>query len=264
VRLVFAVRRIGAVSLLLALAVVVAACAGGGTPNPPASPVPVGAGCLTSGERIGAVRFHSRSGAELAGVVLGSGRAGVVMAHGPHGNVCEVMPYARVLVGLGYRVMAFDFNGYGASGAGTDFPAKGHLDLDVAAATATLRARGVDRVVLLGSEFGGLGSLIAAADVRPPVAGVVDLSGPNELAGMDGLAAAARLAVPSLFVVSARDPFVDVIRATYAAVTAPDRHLEVTPADGMHALNMVDPGRDPYAAHVRAVVEDFIHRHTAD
>jgi pimeloyl-ACP methyl ester carboxylesterase len=229
----------------------------------PASPIPVGGACLTAQERAGAVYFASRSGAELAGVVLGAGRAGVVMAHGPHGDVCELVPYARILVGLGYRVLAFDFNGYGASGIGPEYPARGHLDRDVAAATAELRAKGVDKVILLGSEFGGLGALIAAADVRPPVAGVVDLSGPNQLAGMDGLAAAARLTAPALFVVSERDPWVDEVRAAYAAASHSQRRLEVTPADGMHALNMVDPRMDPYARHVRNVIEDFIRQHTA-
>jgi len=231
-------------------------------PQQPASPIPVGATCLNTQERAGAVHFASRSGAELAGVVLGSGHAGVVMAHGPHGDVCELLPYARVLVGLGYRVLAFDFNGYGASGTGPEYPARGHLDLDVAAAAAELRAKGVDKVVLLGSEFGGLGALIAAADVRPPVAGIVDLSGPNQLAGMDGLAAAARLTAPALFVVSARDPWVDEVRAAYAAASHAERRLEVTPADGMHALNMVDPHMDPYAAYVRTLIEDFVRQHT--
>jgi pimeloyl-ACP methyl ester carboxylesterase len=227
----------------------------------PASRIPVGAGCLTDAERSGEIRFPSRSGAMLAGVVLGTGRTGVVMAHGPHGDVCELAPYARVLAGLGYRVLAFDFNGFGASGFGPQFPKLAHLDLDVAAATSALRSAGVDRVVLLGSEIGGLGAVIAAADVRPPVAGVIDLSSPDELAGMDGDAAAARLTVPSLFVTSAADFTVDQVRAMYAKVKPPDRMLLVTAPDGLRGLSMVDPALDPNAARVRAAIEDFLRRH---
>jgi pimeloyl-ACP methyl ester carboxylesterase len=227
----------------------------------PASRIPVGAGCLTDAERLGEIRFPSRSGAVLAGVVLGTGRSGVVMAHGPHGDVCELAPYARVLAGLGYRVLAFDFNGFGASGFGPQFPKLAHLDLDVAAATSALRSAGVDRVVLLGAEIGGLGAVIAAADVRPPVAGVIDLSSPDELAGMDGEAAAARLTVPSLFVSSAADFTVDQVRAMYAKVKPPDRTLLVTAPDGLRGLSMVDPALDPNAARVRAAIEDFLHRH---
>jgi pimeloyl-ACP methyl ester carboxylesterase len=227
----------------------------------PASRIPVGAGCLTDAERAGEIRFPSRSGAVLAGVVLGNGRTGVVMAHGPHGDVCELAPYARVLARLGYRVLAFDFNGYGASGFGPQFPKLARLDLDVAAATAALRSAGVDRVMLLGAEIGGLGVVIAAAAVRPPVAGVIDLSSPDELAGMDGEAAAARLTVPSLFVTSAADFTVDQVRAMYAKVTAPDRELLVTSPDGLRGLSMVDPALDPNAARVREAIEDFLRRH---
>jgi pimeloyl-ACP methyl ester carboxylesterase len=229
----------------------------------PASRAPVGAACLTAVERRGEVRFTSGSGGELAGVVLGDGPSGIVMAHGPHGDVCELLPYARVLVGLGYRVLVFDFNGFGASGAGPGFPAYGRLDLDVAAAVAALRSSGARRVVLLGSEFGGLGAVIAAADMRPAVDGVVDLSAPDELAGMDGRAAAARLGVPALFVVSAADTNLDEVRGMYDAAPARYRQLDLTPADGMHGLGMVDPGLDPHAGEVRAVIEDFLRRATA-
>lgn len=258
---------------LLAVVAVAAACTRGGDARPvtppsvepsldqPASRIPVGAGCLTDAERAGEIRFPSRSGAVLAGVVLGTGRTGVVMAHGPHGDVCELAPYARVLAGLGYRVLAFDFNGFGASGFGPEFPKLAHLDLDVAAATAALRSAGVDRVLLLGSEIGGLGAVIAAADVRPPVAGVIDLSSPDELAGMDGEAAAARLTVPSLFVTSAADFTVNEVRAMYAKVKAPDRALLVTAPDGLRGLSMVDPALDPNAARVRQAIEDFLRRH---
>jgi alpha-beta hydrolase superfamily lysophospholipase len=171
------------------------------------------------------------------------------------------MPYARVLAGLGYRVLVFDFNGFGASGTGPGFPEFARLDRDVAAAVAALRSRGAGRVVLLGSEFGGLGAVIAAADVRPPVDGAIDLSAPGELAGMDGRAAAARLAVPVLYVVSARDTNVDEVRGMYAVTPARYRLLDLTPADGMHGLAMVDPDLDPHAAEVRAAVEGFLRRY---
>jgi pimeloyl-ACP methyl ester carboxylesterase len=208
------------------------------------------------------VWFASRSGSTLAGVVLGDGAAGVVLAHGPHGDVCEVLPYARVLVGLGYRVLAFDFNGFGESPPGPEFPRRQYLDRDVLAGAEKLGAMGVTKVVLVGSEFGGLGALIVAADARPPVAGVVDLSGPGQLAGMDGPAAAARLAVPVLFVVSAADPNVEDVRRMYAAAPASVRTLDVTPEDGQHALTMVDPTRDPHWQDVRGVVETFIRART--
>jgi pimeloyl-ACP methyl ester carboxylesterase len=250
------------VKLCAAFLVTLLALTGGCARPTPRAGSP-GAACLTAAERTGVVHFHSDSGAELAGVLLGTGRAGVVLAHGPHGDVCETLPYANVLVGLGYRVLVFDFNGFGASEPGPEFPRLMRLDRDVAAAARRLREAGAASVVLVGSEFGGLAAVIAAAGPRPAVSGVVDLSGPRQLAGLDGPAAAARLAVPALYVVSARDPNVAEVRALHDATPAALRRLELTPDDGQHALNMVDASRDPYAARVRAVVEEFIAVHSA-
>lgn len=100
--------------------------------------------------------------------------------------------------------------------------------------------------------------MVAAADVRPHVDGVIDLSAPDELAGMDGRAAASRLRVPALFVVSARDTNVDEVRGMFAATSPRYRHLELTPADGLHGLVMTDPELDPHAGEVRAVIEEFL------
>jgi pimeloyl-ACP methyl ester carboxylesterase len=230
------------------VAVVVAAR--GGCAARPAGPAPVGADCLTGAERAGAVRFPSGSGAELAGVVLGTGRTGVVLAHGQHGGLCEVAPYGRVLAGRGYRVLLFDFNSFGASGVSPDAPANPHYDRDVAAAAGRLRAAGADRVLVVGTETGGLAAVVAATDVTPPLSGVVDLSGPAAVSGMDARAAAARLAVPALFVVGTDDPWYDEVRSVYAADRAADRQLEVVPG-AAHGVGLVEPD-GPAAATVAA------------
>ncbi|HEV2918592.1 MAG TPA: alpha/beta fold hydrolase, partial [Actinomycetota bacterium] len=77
----------------------------------------------------------------------------------------------------GLPALAFDFGGFGDSRPGSG--PGGRIDGDVAAATAQLRRRGADRVVLIGSSMGATAVLSAAARIRPPVAGVVSLSGPG-------------------------------------------------------------------------------------
>jgi pimeloyl-ACP methyl ester carboxylesterase len=238
-----------AVPLLALIALTACGPAGPRPPGPgrvgspsldrPATPVPVGAGCLSPAERAGVTRFPSASGAELGGVVLGRGRAGVVLAHGQHGDVCEWLPYGRVLAGLGYHVLLFDFNGFGASGTAPDAPSRPHYDRDVAAAVGQLRTAGAERVAVVGAEIGGLAALIAAVDIAPPVAGVVDLSSPPDTSGIDGTDAVARLAVPALFVVSVEDPVRDAVRRLYAADRYPDRRLEEVPGYG-HATGLLD------------------------
>jgi pimeloyl-ACP methyl ester carboxylesterase len=237
---------------------------GGGQPVPrldrPSPPIPVGARCLSPAERAGVTSFGSRSGAELTGVFLGHGRAGVVMVHGQHGDVCEWLPYARVLVGLGYRILLFDLNGFGASGTSPDGPAQPRYDLDTAAAVAQLRAAGVDRVALVGSEFGGLAAVVAAADIDPPVQGVVDLSGASAVSGLDGRSAAAALRVPALFVVGRDDPWLGEISEVYRADRFADRRLVVVPG-AEHGLNLVDPSANPGAGAVRELIESFLRAH---
>jgi pimeloyl-ACP methyl ester carboxylesterase len=241
------------VGTVLATAVLLTACSGGPPLDRPTTAVSVGADCLGPAERAGTVRFASRSGAELAGVLLGTGRSGVVLAHGQHGDVCEWLPYARELVGRGYRVLLFDFNGSGASGLSPDAPARPHYDLDVTAAIGQLRTAGADRVALVGSETGGLAAVIAAADARPAVAGVVDISSPDDVSGMAGIAAAGRLAVPALFVVGVEDPLLTGMRRLYGADRYADRHLEEVPGFA-HGPNLLD------TRSVRDLVDTFIGR----
>lgn len=226
----------------------------------------VGASCLQAGERRGAVRFRSGSGAEVAGVVLGRGRAGVVLAHQAIGTLCDWFPYARELSRLGYRVLALDLNGHGASPPSPGSPANPRWDLDVAAATALLRQRGVGKVVLVGAgAVGGTSVVVAAADIQPPVAGVVDLSGPGKVSGLDAANAATRLVVPALFIMAADDSVAvqpPGLRAVYQTARASDRRLEVVPG-GSHGVHLLDPDQEPKARRIRQLVEAFIRERTA-
>ena len=126
--------------------------------------------------RVGAVDHRGRPGGERAssfpaadgpttGVVLGRGRTGVVLGHQAGSDLCEWLPRARVLAKQGRQVLAFDFGPSGKIGE------------DMVAAAAELHRRGADRLVLVGSSMGGTAAIAAAAEVTPPVAGVISLRG---------------------------------------------------------------------------------------
>src|SRR5512132_4026543 len=130
------------------------------------------------------------------------------------------------------------------------------VDTDVVAAAEQLRRRGADRIVLVGSSMGGTAVLSAATRIRPPVAGVVSLSGPSGFDGVDARAAMRRLRVPVLLVVGADDrPFNAQARTLYAAARFRDKQLLVVPGR-VHGTGMLELGDE--APKVLAAVRGFI------
>jgi pimeloyl-ACP methyl ester carboxylesterase len=223
---------------------------------PPTTAAAIAKPCLRAAESTHMFRFKTSEGATLVGVVLGTGRTGLVLGHQLRSDLCEWLPQARAFARRGYRVLVFDFAGFGDSQPGPD----GRVDTDVVAAAAQLRRRGADRIVLVGSSMGGTAVLSAATRIRPPVAGVVSLSGPSGFGGVDAEAAMARLRVPVLFIVGADDqPYREQARLMYRAARARDKRLLVVPGRG-HGTSMVEFGED--APRVLAALRSFIARHT--
>ena len=258
-----------AVALALVCLFLATACggerAGGGAAAPPAATTTaatatttamVAKSCLEATESARVFRFPTSDGATLVGLVLGRGRTGLVLGHQLGSDLCEWLPQARAFARRGYRVLVFDFAGFGDSQPGPD----GRVDTDVVAAAAELRRRGADRIVLVGSSMGGTAVLSAATRIRPPVVGVVSLSGPSGFGGVDAEAAMARLRVPVLFVVGADDQhFTEQARLMYRAARVADKRLLVVPGGG-HGTSMLEFGAD--APQVLAAVRDFIADHT--
>jgi pimeloyl-ACP methyl ester carboxylesterase len=226
--------------------------------TPPGTAATIVKPCLQGAGSAKPFRFRTGAGATLVGVVLGRGRTGLVLGHQVGSDLCEWLPQAQAFAEQGYQVLAFDFQGYGDSqpGSGTD----AGIDTDVVAAAEQLRRRGATGIVLVGSSMGGTAVLSAATRIRPPVAGVVSLSGPASFQGVDAGAAISRLRVPVLLVVCADDqPFVDDARAMYRAAPTRDKRLLVIPGGG-HGTGMLEFGED--APRVLAAVRKFIADHT--
>jgi pimeloyl-ACP methyl ester carboxylesterase len=168
--------------------------------------------------------FGTSAGAMLVGVVLGRGRTGLVLAHGRGGDLCEWLPRAQGFAEQGYQALVFDFAGFGDSrpGAGPD----ARIDTDVVAAAGQLRRRGADEIVLIGSSMGATAVLVAATRIRPPVAGVVSLSGPAAFGAVSAWTAMPRLRVPVLLVSARNDqPFLGAAQSMYRRARAADKRL---------------------------------------
>ena len=180
-------------------------------------------------------------------MILGGGTRGLVFAHQRGGDLCEWLSTARSYARLGYRVLVFDFHD------------QDQVDDDVVAAVAELRRRGVARVVLVGSSMGGTAVLVAAARIRPAVAGVVSLSGAAVFADLDARTAVVRLRVPVLFVAARRDgPFATAARGLYGAAATRDKRLLVL-GSAAHGSSLLSFGGE--AARVRAALRGFVTAH---
>ncbi len=200
----------------------------------------------------GALRFKAADGTRLAGHRFGHGTTAVVLAHQSNGNVCQWAPYARRLASLGYLAIAFDFRGHGDSQY-RRYPASRRLAGDVSAAVKVARRLGAKKVVLVGASLGGIAVVVAAANTRPPVDGVISLSGPANFGGIDAVAASRRLQVPVLYVAGDDDDgFTEDARKLYQATAETDKALELVPGPE-HGVQLVS-----HAGRARTLVETFI------
>lgn len=102
-----------------------------------------------------AVSFATQDGGTIYANIYGTGPRGVVLAHGGQFNKESWEKQAQQLVKSGFRVLAFDFRGYGQSrGPGGSSSEEGRR-FDVLAAVNYLRGAGAKSVSVVGASMGG-------------------------------------------------------------------------------------------------------------
>lgn len=162
------------------------------------------AGCRPSAptDARGAVFFRTEDGFRLEGRLFGEGPRAVVLAHMFPSDQSSWSDFAEDLAGDGYRVLTFNFRGYGRSQGSREIALLGR---DVSAAVDFMRKdRDAAKVVLVGASMGGTASIVAAA--TNPVEGVATLSAPVSFRGLDASSFVARVAGPKLFLAAEGDP----------------------------------------------------------
>ena len=232
-------------------------------PSPVASatrPAP-GDRCPDEARQGQAVRISAGGTASLAGIVVGQGANGVVLVHSDLAALCSWLPYGLSLAKLGYRVLAFDLPGHGASE-----PLDGANDAAVAgiaAAVTWLRGQGAEKVVLIGAAEGATFAAVAAARIAPPVNGLVSISGVRQYNGYDAEQALRNLLVPTMFVAADQDrnTYLDA-RTLFDAMPAKGVlhtlfYVSNTTETGVGLLDVQVPA-DARGGTVHAQVESFL------
>jgi pimeloyl-ACP methyl ester carboxylesterase len=199
------------------------------------------------------LHFRAADGTRLVGHRFGHGSKAVVLAHQYGGDVCEWAPYARRLASLGYTAIAFDFRGFGLSQHRTG-DALIRYSADVSAAVKIARRLGARHVIIVGASIGGNAVIVAAANTRPLVDGVVSLSGPATFR-LDAVTAAKHLKVPVLYIAGTFDEggiYRKDAETLYDATAVDDKTIEFVPSSE-HGVQLVSR-----AGKARKLVEQFI------
>ncbi|WP_117213575.1 alpha/beta hydrolase [Allorhizocola rhizosphaerae] len=225
---------------LLVVLVLATGCAGATEPAAQESPKgPIaGPNCADSTGNAKHVTFGP---SKLVGIVLGSGSTGIVLAHQNGGSVCQWLDNAVELAEKGYRVLAFDFSGFGGSPGGSP----GRSD-DVTTAVKAIRAEGVSKVVLMGASMGGTAVIEAAASITPPVQAVVSLSAPGVFSGADAVSAAPKLTMPVLYVSGAGEStyVMAAEKMHQSSKASPDAQLLIAPGTGAHGVALIPSSKE--------------------
>jgi pimeloyl-ACP methyl ester carboxylesterase len=181
-----------------------------------------------------------------------------VLAHQGRSNLCGELPYAKTLVSAGLRVLAFDFRGNGHSA----LPARDTLAYrrDFVAAIGRLRADGATRIVLIGASMGGAAAVQNAGGL--PLAGMVSLSGTRLWAGFGiNKPGPSELRAPLLYIGTKDDWRAPLREARSIVQSAGSRDKRGVFYEGSaHGWDLVQYG--PFAARTRALILDWIKRHT--
>jgi pimeloyl-ACP methyl ester carboxylesterase len=227
----------------------------GPSASPTATLPPVGVDCRDLATQGRTLRLRNGAGMDVAAVDLGSGSKGVVLAHQSDASMCQWLPYATLLAQEGYRVVVFDFVGFGASS-----PARTRTYLDdIRTAVQYLRDQGTTRVVVVGASMGATMAITAAAAITPPVAGVVAVSPPKLFDGVNAERAASQLETPALYIAADSDGDYEVYaeelsQATPAALR--DLLIVDAPEHGVELVRAPTPQGDQVRTVIRAFLEE--------
>lgn len=106
------------------------------------------------------VDFSSAGGRHLRGRLYGGGASWVILVHDEDQDSRAWRGLPKHLSAQGFRVLAFDLRGYGASNGPRD---SGRVRADVGAALGFARSRGARRLYVIGAGVGAGAALVAAS-----------------------------------------------------------------------------------------------------
>jgi pimeloyl-ACP methyl ester carboxylesterase len=234
---------------LLVIALLVIGATTGGSAAADSPPTLTEACGTTSGLDAHSSWLMTSDGVRLYTIEAGRGSTAIVLAHQGRSDLCDTLPYAATLVPAGFRVLAFDFRGWGRSQS----PSRNRLSLgrDLAAVVARAREEGVEHVFLIGASMGGAAVVQNTSALR--VDGRISLSGTRLWTGfgINNPKGLKRIRAPFLYIGTLHDwraPMKEAL-GIFRKVGARDKHA-VFYSGSLHGWDLVDTAR--FAPNARA------------
>jgi pimeloyl-ACP methyl ester carboxylesterase len=198
---------------------------GESAPTPEPSPV-----SPFSGEGPWTVAFDTADGITLAGTLFGTGPNTVVLSHMYLDDQSDWHPFARTLEAQGFRVLTFNFRGYGNSGGERDIAS---APTDLEAALTFLRSHEDGPTVLIGAGVGGMASIhVAAQDTA--ISGLAVISAPQQFEGLEVVDSdLSALALPSLWL-GTRNDLTHQVETLYEMVPAGNKEIWIYEGSSLH------------------------------
>lgn len=255
-------RHLLARAVTLALLMAATACGsdhtGSALPGDLTTPAPTlpppGLFCPDNAAQGTSFRVTNAEGYSIAAVEVGTGPNVVVLAHQAAGDLCQWLPYALELKGLGYRAIALSFAGSGGSTYITD--AFTYVD-DLRAVVDHARGTGAAKIVLLGASAGGTAALAGGAEIKPPVDGVIALSAPSLYNGLQGITSAGQLTMPTLVIAAEDDESFPIAALGIGEAVPAGLGTTMILPGYEHGVGLTDPGATS-GTKVRAAIVRFL------
>ncbi len=149
------------------------------------------------------VAFQTPDGVTVHGhlyAIAGPKKQIVILSHDVDGDQTDWTPFAKQLALQGIAALTFDFRGYGETGGSKD---DSKIDGELDTAVLLLQSRDYPSIYLVGAGMGGTAALKVAA--HEDVAGVITLSAPPSIQGLDASGDIATITAPKLFIAAKDD-----------------------------------------------------------
>ncbi len=217
-------------------------------------------GCCAPALAQKTVSFPTQDGGVVFADVYGSGERGLVLAHGGQFTRKSWEPQAQQFAAAGYRVLAFDFRGFGQShGPGEKDFGHAPFQLDVLAAVRYLHTAGAKTVSIVGGSFGGGEAGAASIDSQP---GEIDRI---VILGAAPYGPAEKLKSASLWIVARDDASgggtelrLPGIQAQYEKAPEPKKLIVLEGSAHAQYLFQADPAHPGQGERVMGLILDFL------